>query len=602
MLSEFVKFVSMKIGILNHIVDSDHSFTKSIKHTRAILLAGLIMYSVFGFLDIYMLPKTYIIAWIVRFGIVGPATTIFYFSTYSKWFFRYGKLWLSTLIIIAQLGIVTILFAAQPDEGGYLGYYAGLILITLWGSLIFRLSIPDIIFTAITNLVFYNIVAIGFQKLYLYPAHSLEFGSLLNNNLFLLASSIIAFYGAYQINIYKKDLRTHNILLKTEKQALRKAKVKAEESDKLKSAFLANMSHEIRTPMNAILGFSELLKKPALDIKKKNDYLNIIQSKGNQLLHLINDIIDISSIEANHTIIKQELVNLNGLCDELLTTYRRLLDNSGKKQLVRLIFQMTMPDNDSWISTDPTRLKQILSNLLDNALKFTAKGEIIFGYKIDENMIQFYVKDTGIGIPIEMQEVVFERFHQINNDELGSFGGIGLGLSIVKRLVELMGGKIWLISNPAHGSKFYFTIQYVPVQYQKNEIFEPQTFDNELNWKGRTILLAEDNDENYLYLSELLKETEVTIIRTQDGQETVDVALMSNEIDLILLDIKLPILNGYEVAKKIKSVKKHIPIIAQTAYAMEEDKKKVLDSNCNDYIFKPIRSQDILNLISKYLD
>ena len=594
----------MKFNFFEVLFDSENEcYYKSQKHIRVAILAGVLMYSLFGILDCYMLPESYKIAWIIRFGIVAPTCALIYLLTFSPKFLKYGRILLTFLVIVSQLGIVAMIYFAKPNEGAYFGYYAGLILVILWAALIFRLSIPEIIASSVSNVIVYNILALGIQKIHLNPRNTLDFGYFVNNNFFLISTSFLAVLGASQINKYKKRLQSHNQLLIADKEELFKAKKKAEESDKLKSAFLANMSHEIRTPMNAILGFGELLKNNNLTAVKREGYINIIQAKGNQLLHLINDIIDLSKIESNTVVIKSQPFLLNHLFDELLMSYNQMLSNKDSSKSIKLEFIKGLSDDKSFIVADITRLKQVLSNLIDNAIKFTHKGEITVSYDlVDSNFLQFYVKDTGIGIPLDKQSFIFDRFRQVCDDKILLYGGTGLGLSIVKSLVGLTGGKVWVHSEPDRGSQFYFTLPFCPALNGDNK--EPLNYlnVNNIDWHGKTILLAEDDDDNYLFLEELLKETYVKIIRARDGKETLEIALATNDIDLILMDIKMPVMNGFEAALQIKKVKTNIPIIAQTAYAMEEDRRNALASSCNEYISKPIDSKKLLLLIAKYLN
>ena len=594
----------MKFNFFEALLDSENEcYYKSSKHIRIAILAGVILYSLFGFLDFYMLPETYVYAWVIRIGIVAPISLLTYLFSFSPKFLKFGRILLTFLVVVSQMGIVAMIYFAKPNEGAYFGYYAGLILVSLWAALIFRLSIPEIIVTSISNIVIYNILAIGVQKLHHNPQNTLDFGYFINNNFFLISTSFLAVLGAYQINKYKKRLQAHNQLLISDKAELFKAKKKAEESDKLKSAFLANMSHEIRTPMNAILGFGELLKGNDLSKKKKEDYINIIQSKGNQLLRLINDIIDLSKIESNTVTIKPEAFQLNHLFDELLVSYNQVLSNENKSNKIIIQFIKGLSDEKSWIKADDNRLKQVLSNLIDNAIKFTHNGEIIVGYElVESNLLQFSVKDTGIGMPIDKLSVIFERFRQVSDNKSMLYSGTGLGLSIVKSLVELTGGKIWVQSKPDKGSQFYFTLPFHPVI---NSIhIEPLTILNidGNNWLGKTLLLAEDDNDNFLFLEELLRETNITILHAKDGKEALSIALDSKDIDLILMDIKMPFINGYEVARQIRLANINIPIIAQTAYAMEEDRQRALTTSCNDYISKPIDVNKLLFLMSKYLN
>lgn len=590
----------MSLSIFRIFIDSETECNyKWPEHIRIILCSGLVVYSVFGVLDVYLLPITYPIAWTIRFGILGPISVLFFILTFFKKFHKHGKIWLTMQAAIAQVGIVAMIFFAQPSEGGYWSYYAGMMIVNLWAVMMLRLPVSGIILISVTNIIYYNIIAIGFQKIHLYPAGSVEFSYLLNNNFFLASTSFLSIVGVYQFNSYKKRINAHNMMLNYEKKELIKAKKKAEESDQLKSAFLANMSHEIRTPMNAILGFGELLKNPKLMDDKKTDYLNIIQSKGNQLLKLIDDIIDLSKIEADNLAITPEPMQLNQMFDELMLTYIKSVEDKSKS--ITFTINKALPDENSWVLADNNRLKQIFSNLLDNSVKFTFMGEIVAGYEfITDDQFRFYVKDTGIGIPADKQKVIFDRFRQ-GNDNTSQFGGTGLGLSIVKRLVELMGGNIIVKSENTKGTEFSFLLSLQQLTTSLVKDYKESQVHYSYNWEGKTILLAEDDEVNYMYLEELLKETNATILRARDGKETLKIALGNTDIDLILMDIKMPVINGYEAARQIKAVRKDLPIIAQTAYAMLEDRNKALEAQCNDYIAKPIERTQLFSLIAKYL-
>ena len=592
----------MRLNIWEILVDNENEcYAKSTSHIRVALIAGAIMYSLFGILDVFMLPNSYHTAWLIRFGIIGPITTVFFFFTYSPRFLKYCKIWLTLLVVLAQLGIVSMIYFAKPGEGAYWGYYAGLILVILWAVIMFRLSIPEVVLSSICNIIFYNVLAIGIQKMHHYPVHSMEFGYLINNNFFLFCTSFLALLGAHQLSQYKKKLYARNLMLTHEKRALKIAKEKAEESDRLKSAFLANMSHEIRTPMNAILGFGELLKDDSISKKKRDEYISIIQLKGNQLLHLINDIIDLSRIETNNITIHQVPLQINSIFDELQQTYNRVINQKTQPNALELIFDKSLSDNNSWFTSDGHRLKQILSNLIDNAIKFTAAGKIQVGYQVnDMKTIMFYVSDTGIGISSEKQPIIFDRFRQVHESNSRAYAGTGLGLSIVKSLVELMGGTIGVKSELNKGTEFYFTL---PFQPSNDSTLEPTNGSKDnINWKDKTVLIAEDDEENYLYLKELLVPTNISIIRAKDGNEALEIATNSTPPDLVLLDVKMPGIDGYEVSRKLKAHSKAIPIIIQTAYAMDEDQKKAKEALCDEYISKPLEKEHLFRLMSKYLN
>ncbi len=377
------------------------------------------------------------------------------------------------------------------------------------------------------------------------------------------------------------------------------AKEKAEGSDRLKSTFLANMSHEIRTPMNGIIGFSELLDKPNLTEEKRKYYINLIQNRSRDLLELINDIIDISKIETGQMSINEADLNLNDILDELCHFFQNKLIKLQKKQLEVRRTEI-MDNSESNIITDGLKVKQILINLIDNAIKFTEKGYVDIGYKIVNSEIIFQVMDTGIGIPKNKQKIIFERFRQADEAVTPTYSGAGLGLAISKAYVQLLKGRIWVESDPGNGSVFYFTIPFKPALSKTSEIM--QNVPTEYNFKGKKILVVEDDPASLLYIEEILSETGVQLIKADDGRKAIDAFIKTEDIDLVLLDIQLPEISGYKVAREMQLIRKHIPIIAQTAYASLEDKKKCLYAGCTDYLSKPIESQDLLNKLFNILN
>ncbi len=370
------------------------------------------------------------------------------------------------------------------------------------------------------------------------------------------------------------------------------AKEKAIESDKLKTAFLANMSHEIRTPMNGIMGFTGLLSREGIDDSKRQSYIDIIQQNSTQLLSIINDLVDISKIEAGQIEIEQNNIKLDQLAQGVLGAfYKRSLDKKINFELL---------NNNSGIEfvTDEIKLRQILVNLLDNAFKFTQEGSIGFGYKIKEKFIEFFVSDTGIGLDKHFHNSIFESFHQVELSSSRRYGGTGVGLSISKAYCEKMGGKIWVESELGKGSVFYFNLPYVKLNTGLgNESFRDEDL-NSYNWSHKTILIAEDESVNYRFFEEIFEDTYVNLIWAQNGQEAVDFCKKLDKIDLILMDIKMPVMNGYDATKAIKQFMPNIPIIAQTSYALIGDETKAREAGCDDYIHKPI---DINNLMKKII-
>lgn len=391
--------------------------------------------------------------------------------------------------------------------------------------------------------------------------------------------------------------------LKHEADERKAAQLRAEESDKLKTAFLANMSHEIRTPVNAIIGFSDLLRENDLHEEERETYLEYIIAGSRSLMNLINDIIDISKIEAGEIRIAKESCILEEVLGELYMMFNEQIRKKGKEKNVDLVLEKPGSPVDTEVLTDPLRLKQILSNLLNNAVKFTDSGSITFGYTVeDETFLKFFVKDTGIGIPRDKQQVIFHRFRQVEDTHTRNYDGTGLGLTISQKLVQLIGGEMKLESEEGKGSLFSFTIPF-EMKGSKEKYLKPKdNVDMKESLRGKQILVVEDEDSNYILIQNLLREAEVHILRADDGEKAVDVFRKNGrQIDLVLMDIKIPRLNGYDATRAIKRLKPGVPIVAQTAYAMPEEKQNCLDAGCNDYISKPYNKEELMDVIQKNL-
>ncbi len=386
---------------------------------------------------------------------------------------------------------------------------------------------------------------------------------------------------------------------------LQLAKEKAEESDKLKSAFLANMSHEIRTPMNAILGFSELLKNKDLANEERHEYIKIIRSKGNELLLIINDIIDISKIEAGDIRIIPSTFPVN---EFMLEIFQQYYEEKSMMNKDHVQFRLTTPeDKEPFINTDRIRLKQIFTNLVQNAFKFTFEGYVEIGYELQNNrQIKFFIKDTGIGIPKKKQDLIFDRFRQVDESLSSQFGGTGLGLAISKNLIDLLGSKISVHSQPAQGSTFSFIL---PAKDIKNKLADkyPSFSAEETTIKipdlnNRKILVAEDDSSNYLFIESFLKRSGANILWARDGLQAFEIFKAEDNIDLILMDIKMPNLDGIEATKKIRKINTEIPIIALTAYAFTNDQKKSIRAGCNDYLSKPVKLEVLSETLTRYVN
>jgi PAS domain S-box-containing protein len=419
-----------------------------------------------------------------------------------------------------------------------------------------------------------------------------------NITIFTLNKSIIKFKHIIETFVHQVSVALHRSQLEYE---LVKAKDKAEESDKLKTAFLANMSHEIRTPMNGILGFAEMLNDNSLGAANRKKYLEIINSNGKMLINLIDDIIDFAKIESDQVNILQDDFSLNNLLNQVQSTFltSRLRQDKPK---VKILTRKPFPDEKSYIRSDPNRLRQILTNLVGNAIKFTHKGHIEFGYNLlDNKTIQFIVKDTGIGIPADKLQIIFERFMQADSSPSRKYGGSGLGLAISRGLVELLGGRMWAESIVNEGSSFYFTIPFISVNRKVEERIESKQPRTNYNWEGKLFLIAEDDKFSYKFLEGFLKQTKAEVIRAADGREAVEICKCNKDIDLILMDIQMPEMNGLVATEEIKKFNRGIPIIAQTANAISEERQRCMQAGCDDFITKPVNISELYIKIDKWL-
>jgi signal transduction histidine kinase/CheY-like chemotaxis protein len=384
---------------------------------------------------------------------------------------------------------------------------------------------------------------------------------------------------------------------------LQLAKEKAEESDKLKSAFLANMSHEIRTPMNAIVGFADLLSDHDLNEEQRQELIELINKNTNTLVYLIDDIIDIAKIEAGQLKINKTETNINQILNDVFQSFIET-NNLRDQDAIQLKLEKGITNDNFTIHTDPVRFQQILINLIGNAIKYTENGSIECGYQVkaeqEKSYLEFYVKDTGVGIPKDKHQHIFERFSKLEDNKTKLYRGTGLGLTITKNLVEMLGGKIWLQSEENVGSTFYFTLPVEEFKGQSSE--EPELNETLKDWKNSTILIAEDEDSNYRVLQMALRRTNIHILRAENGKEAIEICKSNKKINLVLMDLKMPVLNGIEATKEIKKIRPDLPIIAQTAYAMTEDKKTTLNVGCVDYLTKPIKRNVLISTLNKYLN
>jgi signal transduction histidine kinase/CheY-like chemotaxis protein len=422
--------------------------------------------------------------------------------------------------------------------------------------------------------------------------------------LVILLISILSYFLSKTINPIIDNLKNKGkeLVLKNKKliqliNELSLAKEKAEESDRLKSAFLANMSHEIRTPMNGILGFADLLKEPNLTGEKQQKYIRIIEKGGARMLNIINDIISISKIESGQVEVNIQESNINEQIEYIYTFFKPEIEAKGMK----FFFNNTLPSKEAFIKTDREKVFAILTNLIKNAIKYTNKGSVEFGYTIKSKFLEFYVKDTGVGINRDKQKIIFERFMQADITDKNALQGAGLGLSISKAYVEILGGELWVESKIGSGSIFYFTLPYDVDLKQSNKTINDSTNGGlETQIKNLKILIVEDDETSDLLLSTMLENNYHEILHVKNGFEAIDFCRNDSEIDLVLMDIKMPVMDGYEATRQIRKFNNNVIVFAQTAYGLAGDREKAMLAGCNDYLPKPIEKKKLLSLIEQY--
>ena len=382
-----------------------------------------------------------------------------------------------------------------------------------------------------------------------------------------------------------------------EKQ-LKEAKLQAEMANNYKNQFLANVSHEIRTPISGMVGFASLLRKEDLDVETKKLYIDIIESSSKQLLNLVNDIIDISRIEAGELKMSKAPCELHKILKETETLFEQLKHARGKQNL-KIRLNLSGKDEALFIVTDPDRLKQILINLIGNALKFTETGGVDFGYELENDRLKFYVSDTGIGMSEDDLKLVFERFKRTEQAHK-KYEGTGLGLAITKGLLDLLGGDISVHSEVGRGSVFTFTIPYEPSKPEQVKSPEEQVTDTE-RLRGKKILIAEDEKINRMYLEIILKDLPIQIFWARNGLEAVEIFSENRDINLVLMDIKMPLMDGEEAMQKILAWKPGTRIVAQTANALSSDREKYMESGFVDHISKPIDKKQLIRIMEKWV-
>jgi PAS domain S-box-containing protein len=389
--------------------------------------------------------------------------------------------------------------------------------------------------------------------------------------------------------------------LKQVHEDLIKANIDAEASNRLKSSFLANISHEIRTPLNSVVGFSNLLLSDDITKETRADYIEHINHNSEKLLQIIGDIIDLSRLESAQIEITYEETSLSSIVNEIIEDARQVIRRNEKSIILNV--KNHFADNGDLIFTDRIWLKRVLNHLMDNAVKFTLDGSIEFSYTRENENIVFKIKDTGIGINKENLGRIFEQFRQEVDGHHRPFEGLGIGLTLAKEVVERMGGKINVQSEKGVGSEFSFSIPYRPAGSTKAKVtaLSKEKIIKPIDWSSKKCLLVDDNKDVLIYLNRILLDTGVTIITARSGFEAIDLVKSNPDIDVVLLDMQMPEMNGIEATREIRKIRKNLPIIAQTAFIFEDDKDIILEAGCDACLIKPIRKDHLLTVMSSFV-
>lgn len=400
----------------------------------------------------------------------------------------------------------------------------------------------------------------------------------------------------------KAVLIVRDISIQTkQKKELQKTREKIEESDKLKTTILSNISHYIRTPLNSVTGFAELLANSDFESYKRREYIEIIKRQSKRILSLIDDLSEVAKLEAGNIVISKIPCNLNLVLNELVIGINHQRTVSQQEQVE---IKLNIPQKAIELLTDSGRLQQTINNLVNYSLRYTQKGFIEIGYNFDATLqrLIFFVRDSSPGLNKEEQKIIFNKFVVLDNTETAKYEDPGLGLTIARNIIKNLGGRIWVESDEGSGTSFFFTIPYEPVS-----LVDTISYDEEINqnktftWPNKVILIADDEEVNAMFLDAVFQGTSVQILFARNGQEALDLCKNINKIDLILMDIKMPVMNGIKATAEIRKFNSRIPIIAQTALASEEDKQQSMRAGCNDIITKPIEVQELLVLVNKFL-
>lgn len=404
---------------------------------------------------------------------------------------------------------------------------------------------------------------------------------------------------------HEKSIQDLITISKTQK-ALEQSKIKAEEANELKSAFLSNISHEFRTPINSIVGFSNLLSDRNLSQEQEDKFIVHISDNSHKLLRMINNLLDVSKIDSNQLSLIEEDFNLNRIINDIHTRYLSKIHD--KPINLNLIFPLNSENNI--LKADKNKFIQIFENLLDNAIKFTHQGSIEIGYYLEKNNIPiFYIRDTGVGISQDKQGNIFDLFRQVDGKSTRKFEGSGIGLTLCQKLLHLMNGEIWFDSEENIGSNFYFRLSgkgQVKMELINDNLSEdnvnPLQQITTIEYSRKTVLIAEDVKSNFNYLNSIIELTDAKVIWAKNGKDAIQICKKEDcNIDLVLMDIKMPEINGLDAIKTIKKFNKNLPIIVQTAFAMNNEREDCINAGADDFITKPIDPRTIIKVLKKYL-
>ena len=596
-------------------------FKSSLRLYRIVLLAGFIYYGAFIVLDLISLPESIRELSLIRFGIVCPTILLALLLSFTPGFHKYWQIASAITTIIGGVAIVAMT-VITPELGRNL-YYVGIIEVLIYNYILLRLKFH------LATVAGWIIVASYALSLAFFPGVPKEIATA--NLFFLITCNILGMFGGYSAEYYTRREFFYKHLLKKEQQKVSEsnllleqrinektmelqqdiherervareliiAKEKAEESDRLKSAFLANMSHEIRTPMNGIIGFSSLLKNPDLSMEKRNEFISIIQKSGDRMLETINDLINVSKIEAGLVDVFYDIEDIQNIGEDLYNFFKHEAELKG----LNLSYNSSLPREISTIETDKEKVTSIITNLVKNAIKYTLEGEIEFGFfhpsKDGHDFIEFYIRDTGIGIASGNQELIFDRFAQADSKNNRVVEGSGLGLSITRSYVEMLGGRIWVESKENIGSTFHFTIPFNPVDsIPESPITLHRDFIDIEQWMmDKTILITEDDPHSALYLEKLLSKSGASVNHVENGEEALEYVKSNPNLSLIMMDLRMPVMDGYTATREIRKINRDVLIIAQSAYAMKLEKEIALDSGCDAYLTKPIDEKALMAMI-----